>query len=585
MRGMNLKRLLILVIILAGLSLGLVLDLANRGLFWQFAWSVSGEEDPIAQIRGVVQWAGNVFRPQPNTNPMTPINHTHEYPFGVNTFLEQETEAEKVAAKVQMIADMGFGWIRQQFIWEDIEVHGKGDFTDRRNDMDGDGVIDPIDAWPKYDRIVDLADEHGLRIQARLDNPPDWSRAAPRAESGAFAPPDDYQDFVDFAVAVAERYKGRIHYYQVWNEPNIYPEWGNYPVSPEDYTRLLCMTYDALKAVDPEIVVISGALAPTQALTGRDLNDFIFLQRMYQAGAGDCFDILSVQGYGLNSGPTDQRMRPTIVNVARNLYIRDLMVANGDAHKAIWISEAAWNYVPTREANPGITEPRTLYGQVTPQQAADYMPQYYQRALEDWPWVGVVNYWFFSRAHDHEANQPFYYFRMVEPYFNPENALPFEPMPVYYTVRDYLLNLQPTLYPGVHQAEGHWALTNDGDSAADPDAQFGRVQQADTIRFEAEGTDAVLRIAGAGTVTITDANDDTIADVAFNHTVLRDLTLDLGRTADRYTIVISGDNVALDAVTLIDRTFQNVYPWVVVAVIGALMLLIAVIGGLQERRQ
>ncbi len=56
-------------------------------------------------------------------------------------------------------------------------------------------------------------------------------------------PPADFQDFVDYAVAVAERYQGRIQYYQVWNEPNLYPEWGDQTVNAEAYTDLLCRTY------------------------------------------------------------------------------------------------------------------------------------------------------------------------------------------------------------------------------------------------------------------------------------------------------------------------------------------------------
>ena len=29
-------------------------------------------------------------------------------------------------------------------------------------------------------------------------------------------------------------------------------------------------------------------------------------------------------------------------------------------------------------------------------QAARYMPLAYQRAQEEWPWMGVINYWFFN---------------------------------------------------------------------------------------------------------------------------------------------------------------------------------------------
>ena len=45
-------------------------------------------------------------------------------------------------------------------------------------------------------------------------------------DAGDKAPPDDYQDFLNYAVAVAKRYQGRIYYYQIWNEPNANDEWG-----------------------------------------------------------------------------------------------------------------------------------------------------------------------------------------------------------------------------------------------------------------------------------------------------------------------------------------------------------------------
>ena len=47
------------------------------------------------------------------------------------------------------------------------------------------------------------------------------------------------QDYADFVTAVAERYRGRVKYYQLWNEPNIYPEWGGAAINPEAYAELL----------------------------------------------------------------------------------------------------------------------------------------------------------------------------------------------------------------------------------------------------------------------------------------------------------------------------------------------------------
>ena len=46
------------------------------------------------------------------------------------------------------------------------------------------------------------------------------------------------------------------------------------------------------------------------AIAGGGLNDLIFFQRMYSAGAGKCFDVAAAQGYGLFSGPWDRRTEP-----------------------------------------------------------------------------------------------------------------------------------------------------------------------------------------------------------------------------------------------------------------------------------
>ncbi len=375
-------------------------------------YDLTGEEEWDGQLLGMGHWLNTAVRPQPQLAPDQVTKGTNAL-FGVNTFLQQEVEPEKRERSLQLIRDAGFQFIRQEFPWEDIEIHGKGDYTDRRNDLDGDGVPDPVDAWAKYDQIVELANQYDVQILARLDNPPAWTRALTDT-IGTYAPPDDYNDFGDFVAAVAQRYRGQITYYQIWNEPNGNLEWGNpdlSPVNPEAYTELLCLAYRRIKAVDPQAVILAGALTPTIEISGRNLNDLIFLERMYAAGAGDCFDIMSAQGYGLFSGPTDRRLRPTVINYPHHMLIRDVMVRHGDEEKPIWISEMAWNVAPA--------ELPAAYGRVTEEQQARYAVEAYQRAAAEWPWIGVVNYWFFKRPADYERNQSWYYFRLLEPDFTP----------------------------------------------------------------------------------------------------------------------------------------------------------------------
>lgn len=548
---------------------GLALDLANRGLAWQIFWSLTGEETPLAQARAMLELPGNLFRPQPQIDPYVPIQHAGVYPFGINTFLEQEVEIAKREQSLQMIRDAGFGWIRQQFPWADIEIHGRGDFDDRRNDLDGDGTPDTISAWDKYDNIVALAQQYGVEIHARLDNPPEWAQAV----AGDFAPPADGQDFVNYAVAVAERYRGQIRYYQLWNEPNIYPEWGEQNIDPEAFTDLLCRTYDALKTVDPSIVVIAPPLSPTVSLTGRDLNDFIYLQRMYNAGAGACFDVLAAQGYGFNSGPTDRRLSTTSLTFARSLYLRDMMVANGDAHKPIWITELAWNPIDSPDVPPDVSA-RENFGVVTQAQAAAYLPLSYERAQREWPWVGVMHYWFFKRAADFERGQSWYYFRMVEPDFTP--------LPVYASIREYITGITPTLYRGVHQGE-HWAIdSGDGERVTTAEAQFDEAVRVNSLRFTAYGTGLRLRWQSAGDslpVEVTINGETRLLIPGFG---LNESTLALSIFPQQIDVSSEDTGWLLDSVTVYDYTTEHALA--IAAGILTLLLIPVVIIFIRRRR-
>lgn len=523
------------------------LDLHNQGRVYHYLWDVTGETSPAKQLLGFSQYLMRYTRQQPDTQPYAQLENNDVNPFGVNTFLDQEVEVSKRERQLQMIAEAGFHWIRQPFRWEDLEISGKGDYTDRRNDPNG------ISAWIKYDNIVDLAQQYHLDIIARLGAPPKWSWPA-----GATipTPPANVQDFVDYATAVATRYKGRLLHYQVWNEPNLYPEWGDQTVNAEAYTDMLCRTYHALKQVDPQIVVITGALGPTIDLSGRNAYDLLYLQRMYQAGAGACFDVLSVQGYGLWSGPTDRRLRQVTVNFQRQLWLRDMMVKNGDAHKPIWISEAGWNPVPD---DPSIANP-DRYGRVTMAQAAEWAPLAYARAIKEWPWVGVISWWYFKPASDAEKNQSWYYFRLVEPDFTPT--------PVYDALKAYMTgDLPKTLGAGWHGTQNRGVI---GHSADGRETRTFRVAGTGVYLCSGDPPESwQVTVALDGRVSTLDVPPGPAAcfPVASG--------LKPGKT---YTITLTADNWSrLDGLVVVDDTARQRLPWLLTGGIAALSV-IAVLG-------
>jgi len=281
------------------------------------------------------------------------------------------------------------------------------------------------------------------------------------------------------------------------------------------------------------------------------------------------------------SGPTDQRMRPTTINIARNQYIRDLMVANGDAHKPIWISEAAWNAVPSEAEHPEPIEARYNYGQVTLEQQARYTPQFYQRAQEEWPWIGVINYWFFTRPSDRESNQSFYYFRMVEPDYSEAHPT-FTPLPVYKAMRDHITSQKPTLYEGVHQVAGHWALETEprARSIALSGALYDEVLETRRVTFIAHGTDVTLRWRGKGMIFVNGTQYSVTGDEWRRTTIHDSLT---PQTVE--FVVEAYDDFWLDAVIVRSRTYEKVFPLVAVGLVLLTMLLVAVGMSLWERRR
>jgi len=287
--------------------------------------------------------------------------------------------------------------------------------------------------------------------------------------------------------------------------------------------------------------VVTGAIGPTVDLSGRNAYDLLYVQRMYQAGAGDCFDVLSVQGYGLWSGPTDRRLRQVTVNFQRHLWLRDIMIANGDAQKPIWISEAGWNPVPD---DPNIAE-LNRYGRVSEQQAAEWAPLAYARAIREWPWLGPTFWWYFKRADTSEQGQSWYYFRLLEPDFTPT--------PTWEALRAYITNGKPkTLGAGRH---GVWRGT----------PQIG----ADgTLTLRVRGTGVGLCFAESGTArTQIDERVPRTFGVAAGTCVwlARDLS------GGDHTVKISG--ASPESVLVLDWRWRHALPWLLSGLVAASMML------------
>ena len=291
--------------------------------------------------------------------------------YGIHAFLWWKPDT--ALRDLGLVNDMGFTWVKQKFPWREIEGIEKGQFD-----------------WYRTDYIVDQVEKAGLKLLVRLDRQPFWSEPLDNQwqDNG---PPGDPADFGDFCGAVAGRYRGRIGAYQVWNEPNLDREWGLRPPDPAGYTELLKACYTAIKAADPQAIVISAGLAPTGTDSTEAMPDQKFLQGMYDAGAAAYFDVLGVNAPGYKAPPELSPIEAEAEEYGGGRWFafrhvedsRALMVANGDGRKQVAILEMGWTL---DEVNPAYA-----WHRVDEATQAAYLVRAYQYAAEHWqPWMGVM---------------------------------------------------------------------------------------------------------------------------------------------------------------------------------------------------
>lgn len=332
--------------------------------------------------------------------PGPPQSVYTEHPIvGVHTRLTDEVEPWKIQRTLQLVREMGAPWIVEFFPW----AYYQG----------ADGGI----AWQHPDLVIDHAHAQGLKVIARLGLTPGWAR--PPDTPLTYLDAGAYDDFAAFAAAFAARYGDRLHAIIVGNEPNLSYEWGYRPTTPGDYVDLLRVVYPAVKAANPELLVLAGALAPTLEPAGSPwgLNDLTYLDGMYAAGAAPFFDHLAAHSYGLTF-PPEAEPGPELLNFRRIELVRQVMVQYGDEGKDVYITEAGWN-----------DHPRWTHA-VRPGQRIQYTLDALRYAEAHWPYVKTVAIWVFRLPAPSRSYTD--YFVLVTPEFVRK--------PIYDAIQEYTGN-------------------------------------------------------------------------------------------------------------------------------------------------
>ena len=238
--------------------------------------------------------------------------------------------AGSLRAQTDLMNDLGVRLLRVELPWLFVAP-----------DMPGGSAYDPSLArdpswsgyqWDRWDMIVRGAEAARIELVPEVVYAPGWATGVvPSLKGGPSHPILSTRYFGDFVHALVMRYHTSVHYWEMWNEPDLYPN--TWTGSLQDYVdEILKPGSIAAKDVDPTAMVVMGGLATSNNMTA-----------FYAAGAAPYFDIANFHAY---------YAAPSADSTALG-FVRSAMHANGDDYKPVWMTEFGLpSHVPAAAGGP-----------------------------------------------------------------------------------------------------------------------------------------------------------------------------------------------------------------------------------------
>ena len=274
-------------------------------------------------------------------------------PFQLGVGIHVGQNRNPLEATDTALAEGGFTSFRDEVFWHRVETK--------------QGVLEFPDSLRDLDQLVTRAAGRGVRPLLILTYGNRFYDGGGQlsSEAGIRA----YSRYVRFVV---KHFKGRVDQFEIWNEWNIGS--GGTPAqraarygSPEDYARVSHAAFAAVKAENPQALVIGGAFAGY---------DYKWIDAFGRAGGFDSLDGFSSHPYVFAEGK-----RGTPESALRHLDELKALIDRLAPRRnvRIYITEAGW---PVHAGLNGVSE----------QVAAEYLQRFMQLASSR-PWIAGV-WWY-----------------------------------------------------------------------------------------------------------------------------------------------------------------------------------------------
>ncbi len=262
--------------------------------------------------------------------------HPGDFPLGTSA-----AARNRRAFYYRKLHELGIHRMRRDFRWTDIEP-AAGRFV-----------------WDNYDAFVDEAQAERIDVLALLCYGNPWASSMPGA-TDTYAP-DDPATFARFARAVAAHYAGRIHEYEIWNEPNAgFRFW--LPTAfgdPRAFGALVTLAARAVREADPSARAAYGGTVflPQLVPGGVEFARQSLATNPDLAGALSAFAFHAYELYPPVNEPEASRNGEVPLTDKVALLAGMLERAGVDRDIPLWLTEVGW---PVTMAVPPAAQARYL---------------------------------------------------------------------------------------------------------------------------------------------------------------------------------------------------------------------------------
>jgi class 3 adenylate cyclase len=184
-----------------------------------------------------------------------------------------------------------------------------------------------------WDAFVEQATGAGVTLIPYVAYTPEWN-ADGTPESFWKTPPRDPNEFGELMRLLAERYRGRVHSWELWNEADNRDYWLG---SAEQFATLIAAGAAGVHAGDPTARVVLGGLAG-----GVD-----FLRELFdEPSVAELIDVVNLHGYYETWNPNPIETFPEYVREVKEI------VERHGGRQSLWMAEVGYsNFAPPPQAS------------------------------------------------------------------------------------------------------------------------------------------------------------------------------------------------------------------------------------------